>query len=83
LSSTIQNGGTPGMNGIAAMTSAKMKRGSRWFIAVIASLLDRGRCERAQHQHGKDQRKDDDLLEITGIERGERLDAADDQAATA
>ena len=36
--STIQNGGMPGMNGIAAMTSANTMMGSRCVIAINPSL---------------------------------------------
>ncbi|KAK0338847.1 hypothetical protein LTR94_036925, partial [Friedmanniomyces endolithicus] len=45
----------------------------------VSLFLNRGRGERAQHQHGDDQGEDDDFLEVGGVERGERLDAADDQ----
>src|SRR3954465_11816973 len=79
-SSTIQNGGMPGTNGIAAMTSAKMRMGSRLCIlALVLLFLDRRRRERAQQQHGNQEHENDHLLVVGGIEGRERLDDADDQ----
>src|SRR5215204_3642570 len=53
-------------------------RANGWSSSV-SLFLDRGRRERAQHQYGDDEREDDDFLEVGGIERGERLDGADNQ----
>ena len=39
-------------------------------MCIRDSFLDLGRCERPQHEDRKDQREDDDFLEIAGIERG-------------
>src|SRR5207247_10332549 len=68
-SSTIQNGGMPGIDGIAAITAAKIRMGQRSVIASILLFLDRRRGQRAQQKHRDQQREDDDLLEIARIKR--------------
>src|SRR5436309_2061512 len=75
--STIQNGGTPGMNGTAAIAAAKIRMGQRSLIASVLLFFDRGRGERTEQQHGDQQHEDDHLLVVGGVERGEGLDDAD------
>src|SRR5690606_24691852 len=74
--SVMMNGGT-GSSGITASRTIATSPGSVMFRPFMSFILMRIGGQRAPDQHRNEQRENDDLLEVAGEERGERLDEPD------